>query len=148
MSRREFETGKSGHAVCTYGLEILDMNRAMGHATSGFRSKLHSRAESLSLESLEIRSTKSGHESRRGSRKSGHTKTRSRKSRHGSRLDTDFCDPFPDFRDQILVCPDFRDPSPEFRDQIFEFPDFRDPRRDSFPDFPDSNSQRDYAIWD
>ena len=42
------------------------MNRAMGHATSGFRPKLYSRAESLSLESLEIRSGKSGHESRHG----------------------------------------------------------------------------------
>ena len=37
-----------------------------GHATSGYRSKLHSRAESLSLD---IRTGKSGHESRHGSRR-------------------------------------------------------------------------------
>ena len=48
-------------------LESLDMSRAKGSATSGFRPKLHSRAESLSLESL-------------------------------------------DFRDQNLVCPDCRSP--------------------------------------
>ena len=62
-------------------------------------------------------------------------------------LDTDFRDPYPDFRKQILICPDFRDPFPDFRDQILVFPDFRYPRRDSFPDFPDSNSRHDYAIW-
>ena len=36
---------------------------------SGFRPKLHCRAESLSLESLDTRSGKSGHESRQGSRR-------------------------------------------------------------------------------
>ena len=60
---------------------------------------------------------------------------------------TDFRDPCPDFRDQILVCPDFRDPCPDFRDQILVCPDFRGPWRDSCPDFPDSNSRRDYAVW-
>ena len=37
-------------------LESLDMSRHKGRAASGFRPKLHSRAESLSLESLDIRS--------------------------------------------------------------------------------------------
>ena len=45
------------------------MSRAKGRAASGIRHKLHSRAESLSLESLDIRSGKSGHESRQGSRR-------------------------------------------------------------------------------
>ena len=53
------------------------MSHAKGRAASGFRPKLHSRVESLSLESL-------GHESLRGPRKSKHTKIWSRKSRHGS----------------------------------------------------------------
>ena len=38
-------------------------------------------------------------------------------------LDTDFCDPFPDFCDQILACPDFRGPRrdscPDFQTQTF-----------------------------
>ena len=37
------------------------MSRARGWAASGFRSKLQSRAERLSLESRDIRSGKSGH---------------------------------------------------------------------------------------
>ena len=45
------------------------MNRAKGRAASGFRPKLHSRAESSSFESLVIRSGKSGHESRQGPRR-------------------------------------------------------------------------------
>ena len=45
------------------------MSRAKGRAASGFRLKLHSRAECLSLESLDIRSGKSGDESRQGSRR-------------------------------------------------------------------------------
>ena len=44
------------------------MSRAKGGAASGFRSKLHSRAESFSLENLGIRSGKSGQESLQGSR--------------------------------------------------------------------------------
>ena len=39
------------------------MSRAMGRAASGFRPKLHNRAESLSFERLDIRSGKSRHES-------------------------------------------------------------------------------------
>ena len=35
-------------------------------------------------------------------------------------LDTDFCDPCPDFRNQISVCPDFHDPCPDFRGQILD----------------------------
>ena len=50
------------------------MSRARDRDASRFRPKLHSRAESLSLESLGKRSGKAGYESRRGSRKSGHTK--------------------------------------------------------------------------
>ena len=50
------------------------MSRAKDSDASRFRPNLHSRAESLSLESLGIRSGKAGYESRRGSRKSGHTK--------------------------------------------------------------------------
>ena len=45
------------------------MSRTKGRAASGFRPKLHSRAESLSLESLDIKSGKSGQESRQGSRR-------------------------------------------------------------------------------
>ena len=45
------------------------MSRAKVCAASGFRPNLHSRAESLSLESLDIRSGKSGHESRQGLRR-------------------------------------------------------------------------------
>ena len=45
------------------------MTRAKGLALSGFRPKLHSRTESSSLESLDIRSGKSGHESRQGPRR-------------------------------------------------------------------------------
>ena len=163
------------------------MSRARSRATSGFRPKLHSRAESLSLESLDIRSGKSGHESRQGHAASGfrpklHSRAESlslqsldmsrvvgresldmpkfgreslditkfdRESLdmgHKS-LDIDFRDPWPDFGDQILVCPDFRDPCPDFRDQNLVCPDFCGPRRDSYPDFPDSNSRRDYSIW-
>ena len=84
----------------------------------------------------------------RGPRKSGHTKLgckslvmgresmdtpkfdRERLDMGRESLCPDFCDPFSDFPDQILVCLDF-----------FE------PRLDSCPDFPDSNSRRDYAIW-
>ena len=40
-----------------------------------------------------------------------------------------------------------RDPCPECRDQILVCPDFRGPRSDSSPDFPDSKSRRDQAIW-
>ena len=45
------------------------MNRAKGCAASGFRRKLQRHAEKLSLESLDIRSEKSGTESRQGSRR-------------------------------------------------------------------------------
>ena len=45
------------------------MSRAKGRIASEFRPKLHSRVESLSLESLGIKSKKSGHDSRQGSRR-------------------------------------------------------------------------------
>ena len=45
------------------------MSRSKGRAASGIRPKWHSRAESLNLESLVIRSRKSGHESRHGPRR-------------------------------------------------------------------------------
>ena len=45
------------------------MNRPMGRAASGFSPKLQILADSLSLESLDIRSGKSGHESHQGSRR-------------------------------------------------------------------------------
>ena len=45
---------------------ISGMTRAKGCAASGFRPKLQIRSKSLSLESLVIRSRKSGHESRQG----------------------------------------------------------------------------------
>ena len=35
----------------------------------------------------------------------------------------------------------------EFRDQILVCPDFRGSRRESGPDFLDSNSRCDYAVW-
>ena len=37
-------------------MENLDMSRGKGRAASGFRSKVHSHAESLSLESLDMKS--------------------------------------------------------------------------------------------
>ena len=146
-----------------------------GRATSGFRPKLHSRAESLSLESLDMSRDvgresldlptfgresldmgrkkldipKFGRDSLEIGRKSLEIPKFGRESLdmgHKS-LDRDFRDPCPDFGDQTLVCPDFRDPCPDFRDQILACPDFRGPRLDSCPDFPDSNSRRDYAIW-
>ena len=55
--------------VWTYCLESLDMSRAKGRAATGFSPKLQILANSLSLESLDIRSGKSGHESRQGSRR-------------------------------------------------------------------------------
>ena len=141
------------------------MSRAKGRAASGFRPKLHSRAASLSLESLDMSRfvgrenldipkfgrksldmgresldiPKFGRESLDMGRKSLDIPKFGRESLdmgHKS-LDTDFRDPCPDFGDQILVCPEFRDPCPDFCGQ----------RRDSCPDFPDSNSRRDYAIW-
>ena len=36
---------------------------------------------------------------------------------------------------------------PDFRNQILACPDFRGPRRDTCPDFSDSNSRRDYLTW-
>ena len=45
------------------------MSRAKGRAATGFRPKMQSRAESLSLESLDIRSGKSQNESRQMSRR-------------------------------------------------------------------------------
>ena len=112
------------------------MSRAKGRASSRFRPKLHSRAESLSLESLDMSREsldilKFGRESLDMGRKSLDIPKFGRESLdmgHKS-LDTDFRDPCPDFRDQFLVCLDFRGP-----------------RRDSCLDFPDSNSQCDYAI--
>ena len=44
------------------------MNRAKDCAASGFRPKLQRHAENLSLESLDLRTEKSGLESRQGSR--------------------------------------------------------------------------------
>ena len=45
------------------------MSRAKGGSAFGLTTKLHDRAESLSLESLDKRSGMSGHESRDGSRR-------------------------------------------------------------------------------
>ena len=45
------------------------MSRAKGRAASGFSPKLQILANSVSLESLDISSGKSGHESRQGSRR-------------------------------------------------------------------------------
>ena len=98
------------------------MTRAKGRAASGFRPKLHSCAESLSLESLAL--------SRAVGRESLDIPKFGRESLDIGRESLNIPLVCPDFRDQILVCPDFRGP-----------------RRDSFPDFPDSNSRRDYAIW-
>ena len=121
------------------------MSRAKGRAASGFRPKLHSRAESLSLESLDMsravgresldipklggESLDMGRESLDMGRKSLDIPNFGRESLDIGRksLDTDFGDP----------CPDFRDPCPVFRDQTLVCPDFRGPRRDSCPDFPD-----------
>ena len=47
-----------------------------------------------------------------------------------------FRNPFSDFHDQF----------PQFRDQILVCPEFCCPRRDSCPNFSDSNSRRDYAF--
>ena len=143
------------------------MSRAKDRATSGFRPTLHRRAESLSLESLDMSRAvgresldmpKFGRERLDMGRESLDIAKFGRESLdlpkfgrgnldmgHKS-LYTDFRDPCPDFGDQILVCPDFRDPFPDFLDQILVYLDFRGRRRDSSPDFPDSNSRRDYAI--
>ena len=119
-----------------------------GRATSGFRPNLQSRAESLSLdmssavgrESLDI--PKFGRESLDIPRFGDQSLDMGRES-----LCPDFCDPCLDFRDQILVCSDFRDLCPDIRDQILACLDFLGSRRDSCPDFPDSSSRSDYAIW-
>ena len=55
--------------VCTSVLDSLDKNRAKSCAAFGFRPKLQSRAESFNLESLVIRSEKSGKKLRQGSRR-------------------------------------------------------------------------------
>ena len=60
---------KLHNRAASLSLESLDMRRAKGRAASGFKPQLHSRAESLSLESLDKRSGKSRHESRQGSRR-------------------------------------------------------------------------------
>ena len=117
------------------------MSRAKGCAVSGFRPKLHSRAESLSLESLDM-SRDVGREGLDIPKFGRESLDMGRKSR-----DTGSQDACPDFGDQIFVCPVFRDPFPDFCDQIFVCRDFRGPRRGSCPDFVDSNSRRDYAIW-
>ena len=122
-------------------LESLDMSRAKGRAASGFRPKLNSRAESLSLESLDMSCAvgqesldipKFGRESLDMGRKSLVRPKIGRKSLDMGRksLDTGFRDQCQDLDDQILVCPDFRGP-----------------RCDSCPEFLDSNSRRDYALW-
>ena len=144
------------------------MSRAKGRAASGFRSKLHSRAESLSLKSLDMSRAVGresldipnfGHESLDIGRESLNIQKFGRESLDMVRkslvipkfgrdsldmgrksLDTGCRDTCPDFSDQILVCPDFLD-------QNLACPDFRGPRLDSCPDFPDSNSRRDYAVW-
>ena len=95
-----------------------------GRTASGFRPKLHSRAESLSLENLEM-SLAVGSESLeipkfgRENLEMGHESPDISKFVCES-LDMGRESLCPDFRDQILVCPDFRDP-----------------RHDSCPDFPD-----------
>ena len=45
-------------------MESLDTGRAKGRAAFGFITKLHDRAKSFILESLDIKSGKSGQESR------------------------------------------------------------------------------------
>ena len=76
-----------------------------GRAISGYRPSLHSCAESLSLDCLDMSSAVG--------RECLDIPIFGRES-----LSPDFCDPCPDFRDQILVCPDFREPCSVFRDQI------------------------------
>ena len=129
------------------------MSRAKGRAASGFRPTLPSRAESLSLESLDMSCAvgresldipkfgresldmdreslgvpKFGRESLDMGRKSLVIPKIGRESLDMGRksLDTGFRDPCPDLDDQILVFPDFRDPCPDFRDQNSVCPDFR-----------------------
>ena len=140
-------------------------------ATSGFRPKVHSRTESLSLEILDMNRNvgresldipKIGHESLDMGRGILDIPKFGRLSldmgpeslcpdfcdpcldfRDQFLVWPDFCDPCPDFRDQILVRPDFLDPCPDFRDQILVYLDFLGPRRNSCPGFLDSNSRRD-----
>ena len=73
---QSLDIGRESLDIPKLGRESLDISRANVCAASGFRPKLHSRAERLSLKSLNIRSEKSGYESR----KSGHSKIWSRKS--------------------------------------------------------------------
>ena len=139
------------------------MGRAKGRAASGFRPKLHSRAESLSLECLEMSRAvgrvslylpKLSRESLVKSRAKGRAASGFRPKLHSrtESLNLESLD-IPKFGRENLdmgrksLDTDFRDPCPEFRDQILVCPDFRGPRRDSCPDYPDSNSRRDYAIW-
>ena len=134
------------------------MSGAKGRAASGFRPKLHSRTESLSLESLDMSRAvgreslnipKFGRESLDMGGENLDIRKFGRQSLDMGResLCPNVRDPFQDFRDQILVCADFCDPCPDLRDQILVCPEFRGPRRDSCPHFPDSNSRRDCAIW-
>ena len=83
-----------------------------GRAASEVRPKLHSRAEKLSLKSLDksravgrisLDIPKFGRESLNIGRESLHIPRIGREKLDMGRecLDTDFCDPCPDFRDQI-----------------------------------------------
>ena len=116
------------------------MSRAKVRGASGFRSKLHSRAESLCLERLDM--------SRAVGRESLDKPKIGREILAMGRESLDI----PKFGRKNLemgrksMCPDFRDPYPDFCDQILVCPDFRGPRRDSCPGFTDSNTRRDYAI--
>ena len=139
------------------------MDRVKGRAASGFRSKLHSRAASLSLECLDMSRAvgreslyipKLGPHSLVMSRAKGRATSRFRPKLHSrtESLNLESLD-IPKLGRENLdmgresLDTDFRDPCPDFRDKFLVCPDFRGPRRDSCQDFPDSNSRRDYAIW-
>ena len=102
------------------------MSRAKGRTSSGFRLKLHSRADSLSLESLDIRSGKHGQESRAVVRESLDIPKTGRESLDMGRESLDILK----LGGESLIigreslCPDFRDPCSDFRDQVSVCLDF------------------------
>ena len=142
------------------------MSRAKCRAASGFRPKLHSRAESLSLESLDMSRfvgresldiPKFGRKSLDMGRESLDIPKLGRESLdilkfgcesldmgHKS-LDTDFRDPCLDFGDQILVCPEFRDPCPDFATKFWYVQTFADNGATHAQTF--QSQTLGYAIW-
>ena len=132
------------------------MSRAKGRAASGFRPKLHSRAESLSLESLDMSRfvgresldiPKFGRKSLDMGRESLDIPKFGRESLdmgHKS-LDTDFRDPCPDVGDQILVCPEFLDPCPDFATKFWYVQTFADNGATHAQTF--QTQTLGYAIW-